>query len=835
MILLWLLIAIKSFIFTWITGVEEYYILISLMTVLISWILIGLVGRLPGQGRKWGALIVYTLISIAFFSDAMYFSYFKGLLTIETITQQAQQVGTVTDTIFVLLTIPKLLLIVDLPLVLIFNKFISKWSSMIVDKWHLRIFGYGKEKQPGMVIIVLLILAMLNYAFLFEVGAESTLFAQEFYHFHTGNIAKVGPIYAEEEEEEAALFTLEDFEELQENARLKEGKWTGIAEGKNLIVIQVESLQNFVINLEVDGQVVTPNLNKLIETEGSVYYDNYFHITSRGSTSDAEFVTNNSLHPSSESPTFTQYDDNTFYGLPWLSRDYDYTPWVFHGYDETFWNRDVMYPVMGFERFVGAEDYNIKEEVGFGITDKEFFRQSMDYLKELDELDDNPFYAFMITLTSHTPYEMPMKYQELTLPSYIEGTYLGNYLQAIHYTDAAIGEFIENLKKEGLYKDSVIAIYGDHYGVQVLSDEINNLMVKFLGERYWGDIITNVPLILRIPNLEGHHVISDTGSMMDFYPTIQNLLAFDNTKGMIFGEDLNNITEPHIVMPQTILRRGSFITDDYMYSIKRDEIFANGSAYTRPEHEEIDDLEPLRPLYEETIKSIGLGEYILRNDLIKYTIKGEDLTPLVENDFSFLDESPLYRWHDGELETLKEAYRDGVKQVIVGGKWKRTKRGEDLGKERLLYLGDDGTGDELSDVLAWLRFREDFTLIIENGPYEDESFFGELSSAYKKSPELIVPCITTFEEHFYVVPFGFHHIVIDLSHNNSYDSQELEDFLSGRYLPGVILPEGTDIENVNADLAQGKVLFFQRMDEIVETVEDEEEMEREILPLYDLD
>ena len=96
----------------------------------------------------------------------------------------------------------------------------------------------------------------------------------------------------------------------------------------------------------------------------------------------------------------------------------------------------------------------IWETIGFGIVDKDFFNQSIDYLKELDSIDLTPLHAFMITLTSH-PFKMPEKYQVLDIREEHKETILGRYLQSIHYADEVLGEFLDRLKEEGLYEDTV--------------------------------------------------------------------------------------------------------------------------------------------------------------------------------------------------------------------------------------------------------------------------------------------------------------------------------------------------------------------------------------------
>ncbi len=145
----------------------------------------------------------------------------------------------------------------------------------------------------------------------------------------------------------------------------------------------MEALQKFPLNRFYNEQELTPNLNKLIEDKSTIYFNNYYQQIGRGNTADAEFVSNNSLYPSMDEPTYSQYEENTFHGLPWVLRDNGYRSWVFHGYKKEFWNRERAYPNQGFERFISEEDYNLEETIGFGITDEEFFKQSMDYLKEM--------------------------------------------------------------------------------------------------------------------------------------------------------------------------------------------------------------------------------------------------------------------------------------------------------------------------------------------------------------------------------------------------------------------------------------------------------------------
>jgi phosphoglycerol transferase MdoB-like AlkP superfamily enzyme len=458
----------------------------------------------------------------------------------------------------------------------------------------------------GVAVIALFAIFNIN-------GTINTIKAQELFTYHLVDIKNT--ITKDEKVEADGILTKADIEDLKSRASLKEGNLTGIGKGKNLIVLQVEAFQNFAVGLTYDGQEITPNINKLIEDKSSIYYNNYHQMIGRGNTSDAEFVSQNSLYPSMEEPTYTQYVNNTYYGLPWLLRDNGYNAWVFHGYKADYWNREEAYVNQGFQRFISEKDFTFDDIIGFGLKDEDFFDQSIHYLKELDKKDENPFYAFMITLSSHTPFLMPEEYQTLKIREEHKDTMLGNYLQAIHYTDKEIGRFIESLKKEGLYDDTVIAIYGDHFAVLSTDENEQPIMSDLLGERYDFDSMMNIPLIIHVPGEDIHKINSKLGSQLDFYPTIANIMGYNNEKGLVFGRDLNN-TEENYVFPQTYMLKGSVITDTSVLEISRDGIFEHSRAYDRETRKEID-INQFKALSKKAEEEINKGHYILKHDTLK--------------------------------------------------------------------------------------------------------------------------------------------------------------------------------------------------------------------------
>src|SRR5690625_4687538 len=178
----------------------------------------------------------------------------------------------------------------------------------------------------------------------------------------------------------------------------------GVAANKNIIFILAESLQTFVIDNDVYGEEVTPFLNELKEHPDTYYFENFYHQTQQGKTSDSEFLTENSLYPASRGAVFFTHGENEYHAMPEMLEEKDYTSAVFHANNKSFWNRDQIYKSLHVDHFFDQSSYEISEEnsIGWGLKDKPFFEQTIPYLHELEQ----PFYTKLITLTNHFPFEL---------------------------------------------------------------------------------------------------------------------------------------------------------------------------------------------------------------------------------------------------------------------------------------------------------------------------------------------------------------------------------------------------------------------------------------------
>ena len=377
----------------------------------------------------------------------------------------------------------------------------------------------------------------------------------------------------------------------------------GIAEDKNLIVVTLESLQNFVINNDVYGEEITPFLNDFIND--SYYFDNFYHQTGQGKTSDSEFLIENSLYPLSRGAVFFTHSGNELDSLAQNLTDKGYYTSAMHANNKSFWNRDIMYKSIGYDYFYSASDYDITPDisVGWGMKDIPFFEQSVDLMKEMPK----PFYTKMITLTNHHPFRLDEEDKFIDEFDSKSGT-LNRYFQTVRYMDEAVKGFIQKLKDEGLYDNSIIVMYGDHYGI---SENHNEAMAQYLGKEVTPFVsaqLQQVPMIIHIPGVTDQgkgKVISKVGGQIDLKPTILHLLGVDTKKAIQFGEDL--FSDQHHDF--AAFRDGRFVTKDYVY--------ADNTCYSKETEE------PVEASYCEQDKEkarleLGYSDKIIYGDLLRF-------------------------------------------------------------------------------------------------------------------------------------------------------------------------------------------------------------------------
>ena len=390
---------------------------------------------------------------------------------------------------------------------------------------------------------------------------------------------------------DSALKKVTDYYE-QNKKEQKINEYSGIFEGKNVIAIHAESLQNFAIGLEFNGVEVTPNINKLVRE--SLYFNNFYAQVGVGTSSDSEFTYATSLLPSNNGTVFVNYYNNKFTTIQNLLNDRGYYVFSMHGNDGDFWNRNTMHQNMGYDKFYSKSSFIIDEEYGLGLSDKSFFKQAVPMIKDIKEEIGEPFYGTLITLTNHTPWEDADKISDLKTSytisidgkmitrDYLEGKSLGDYIKSMNYMDMAIGQFLDDMEAEGLLEDTVIVIYGDHdarinkryydymYNYDPYTDRVldeDDYGYKEFNE-YDYELSKKVPFIVWSKDLGDSKVINTPMGMIDVLPTLGNMLNIYNKYSL--GNDIMNITDDDNVV---IFQDGSYITNKIYYSAKNNEAY----------------------------------------------------------------------------------------------------------------------------------------------------------------------------------------------------------------------------------------------------------------------
>lgn len=321
-------------------------------------------------------------------------------------------------------------------------------------------------------------------------------------------------------------------------------KYQGIGKGKNLIVIQVESLQNFMINKKINNQEITPNINKLLKN--SMYFTHFYPQTIEGNSSDAEFLVNTSLFPLKQGSVFFRFPNNTYHTLPLILEKEGYDSFAIHADEASFWNRAQVYPNFGYNKFYDMNDFVIDEEIGMGLNDISMFKQSVDILKN----HETPYLSYIITLTSHVPFKIPDQHKKLNLPDN-QNNFFGDYLQSIRYTDESIGLFIEELDKQEMLQDSVIIIFGDHNGVFEKDKAlVEQWEKKKISHEEWVRSYVNIPFIVYHPSINGE-VNEKVGGQVDLLPTLAYLMGIDTSQlnQTAMGTNLFSENEGFVLIP----------------------------------------------------------------------------------------------------------------------------------------------------------------------------------------------------------------------------------------------------------------------------------------------
>ena len=510
------------------------------------------------KGRKsyWIMIMIDFILSLWLFANILYYREFSNFLSLSIIKTSGSTADNLGKSIVGITRVTDFLTFIDIAAIIALMCFkVTKYDLRPLKlKFNLLLEG----------IAILLIGINLLMAQKDRSGLLTRTFDNSYIVKYLGmnEYAVYDAFKTAQTSEQMAKANVSDLQSVKKYLKVNYVKpnkaYSGVAKGKNVMVIHLESFQQFLIDYKWKGKEVTPNLNKLYHAKNTLSFANFYNQVGQGKTSDAEMMLENSLFGLQSGSAMSSYGtSNTFESAPAiLKQQQGYTTAVMHGGAGSFWNRNNAYKQFGYDYFMPLSYYENKPKyyIGYGLKDKIFFSQSIKYIERLPQ----PFYLKLITVTNHYPYDLDKKNQSIAKTETGDETVDG-YVQTAHYLDQAIGQLMRWLKKTGLDKNTMLVLYGDHYGISgnhhkasaelLKQDEFNNFdNLKF----------QRVPLMIHLKGLRGG-VKKTYGGEIDVLPTLLNLLGISNKGTIQFGHDLLSKDAPQIVAQ----RNGDFITPKY--------------------------------------------------------------------------------------------------------------------------------------------------------------------------------------------------------------------------------------------------------------------------------
>lgn len=562
--------------------------------------------------RQFIFLLVLTIIfSIISAGNSIYYTNFRSFMSISMIST-ASQLGGVMDAVTKnIMEWKDLLFLWSIPAFIMvyvrMKKHTKDYATQIQEKKMRRRVGWGTFGIGAVFLgICAMMLTSTDYSRLQKQwNREYVLATFGMYTYHISDAvscanAQLNMMFGYDESEDLfnKFYDNESVEDV--TAQVKKNKYSNMFAGKNLLFIHAESIQGFTLDTYINGEELTPTINKLAR-EG-IYFTNFYAQESVGTTSDTEFTLSTSLMPASSGTVAINYWDRDYTTTQKLLKGMGYYPFSMHGNNGSYWNRLNVHKSYGYEKFYNSTtDFNVDETIGLGLSDKSMFKQAIPKIKEIDE-KYSKWMGEMLMLTNHTPftdiervsdYKVDFKYKkyneqtglydEVSAP-FLEGRKLGSYFKSVHYADEAIAQFLDDMDKEGLLDDTVVVLYGDHdakikeeefeyyYNYDPFNDKV--LSSSDPGyipvDAFYYNINRKVPLIIwsKSGGYEPETVDRVMG-MYDIQPTIGNMMGFENKYAL--GHDVFSIPEGEENV--VIFPNGNYVTDTVYYDGQKESYF----------------------------------------------------------------------------------------------------------------------------------------------------------------------------------------------------------------------------------------------------------------------
>ncbi|EKU90737.1 LTA synthase family protein [Bacteroides oleiciplenus] len=305
----------------------------------------------------------------------------------------------------------------------------------------------------------------------------------------------------------------------------------------NCIIIFAESLESWVLEKEVEGQEITPYLNKLLKDSTTLYAPHVLTQVKGGRSIDAQLMLCTGLLPLNSGTYSSQYPNHVYPSLQKAMREKKQSRNYLLTIDKvSTWNQGPIAYSFGIDTILAYHDFKLTEAFGTHkrTGDGSFFAQCQEKISkgEIWKKGENAYIQF-ITYSGHAPFILPEHLREVSFSADIPEK-MGSYMTTARYTDKAIGKFVEYLKTLPQYKETLIVITGDHEGLASYRTELcDNPYGKGIvsDKPFTPFIVVNSPVGMRYDEVMGQ---------IDMYPTLLNLLQLDDYYWTGLGESILN-------------------------------------------------------------------------------------------------------------------------------------------------------------------------------------------------------------------------------------------------------------------------------------------------------
>ena len=578
---------------------------------------------------------IYLLLFIWLISNSIYYREFTDFVTVNTMLASSKVSAGLGAAALELFRPWDVIYILDFPILAFF--FFKKWIRMDNRPFNKRA-SFAVTSLSAMLFSANLFLAEIDRPELLTRG-----FSNYYVVRALGLPAFLGysanQTYAANKERskasEADLKPVEEY--IQQHYAKPNPEYFGMAKGRNVIYIHLESFQQFLIDykLKVDDKEyeVTPFLNSLYHSKETFAFSNVFNQVKAGKTSDAETMIETGLFGLNQGSFMVNYGGtNTQQAAPFiLSKNGYNSSAVFHGNAGSFWNRNTAYKQWGYNYFFDASYFtkqNSSNSFQYGLNDKYMLKDSIKYLERLQQ----PFYTKFITVSNHYPYTTSLSGDDLGFPlAKTQDETINGYFATANYLDSSIKAFFDYLKESGLYKNSIIVLYGDHYGI---SNSRNPALAPLLGKNsetwssYDNAMLQRVPYMVVIPGMDKGGIIDTYGGEIDMLPTLEHLLGIESNKFLQVGQDMLSPEHDQIVAFRSA---NYFVTPEYTSYSDRTYYTKTGEEITNPDEKTKEELDKIR---EAANLQLKISDSIQTGDLLRF-FKGNDLGKVNPEDYSY--------------------------------------------------------------------------------------------------------------------------------------------------------------------------------------------------------